>query len=149
MDNLTIRKMDVSDIRFVDQAERQEFGKSLSEKTLSHELLYNSLAYYFMALINHQRIGYIGVWITEPNAEITTIMVLPAYRNKGVGKALLDFVYTLCHKNRVEALTLEVRVSNHNAIEFYRKEGFKVVSIRGKYYDNGEDAYLMVKHLGG
>ena len=146
---LKVRKMDVSDIRFVDQAERDQFGKSLSEKTLSNELLYNDLAYYYMALIDSKRVGYIGVWITIPNAEITTIMVIPEYRHQGLGRELMRCVYQLCQEKNVDDLTLEVRVSNEQAIQFYHLQGFKIVSIRKNYYDDGEDAYLMVKHLGG
>ncbi len=149
MFDVTIRKMDVSDIRFVDSVERQVFGKSLSEQTLSNELLYNKLAHYYMALIDHQRVGYIGVWITEPNAEITNILVLEEHRQKGIGTALLDTVFELCKAMSVNDLSLEVRVFNEGAIGFYQKHGFKIITRRKKYYDNGDDAFLMVKHIGG
>jgi ribosomal-protein-alanine N-acetyltransferase len=45
-------------------------------------------------------------------------------------------------------LTLEVRPSNLNAINLYIKSGFKQVSVRKAYYNNGEDAFLMYKRLG-
>ena len=149
MSDFVIRKMDVSDIRFVDTMERDIFGKSLSEQTLSHELLYNKLAHYFTAVINQERIGYVGIWITEPNAEITNILVIEAYRKRGIGKALLEMVIQLCETHRVKDLTLEVRVSNEDAIRFYKNHGFKIASTRKNYYDNGESAYLMVRSVGG
>ncbi len=46
-------------------------------------------------------------------------------------------------------LTLEVRVSNNYAIKIYEQIGFKVGTIRKKYYENNEDALLMVLDLGG
>jgi len=38
---------------------------------------------------------------------------------------------------------LEVRVENHNAINFYEKQGFEGVGIRENYYLNQEDAKIM------
>ena len=46
-------------------------------------------------------------------------------------------------------VNLEVRVSNVKAIALYQKFGFKNVSVRKRYYSNGEDAYLMIKELEG
>ena len=46
-----------------------------------------------------------------------------------------------------ENITLEVRVSNVVAINLYKSVGFNIVATRKKYYENGEDAYLMLKEL--
>ena len=149
MSNWVIRKMDVSDVRYVDRMDQVYFGKSLSEKMLSNELLYNDLAHYFIAVTEGERIGYVGVWITEPNAEITNILIIDKWRHKGLGRALLNCVFDLCRKRDVQALTLEVRVSNHDAIAFYKAMGFIISATRKKYYENGEDAYLMMMQIGG
>lgn len=145
--NMMIRKMDLSDIDFVYANEMEIFEKSLSKKTLYDELIYNKLAHYFMALIDHKRVGYIGCWITEPNAEIMNLFVLKNYRKLGIGKALMNHVFSLCHTHEVKSLTLEVRDSNKEAIAFYETFGFKVGTIRKKYYSNGEDALLMIKEM--
>jgi ribosomal-protein-alanine N-acetyltransferase len=139
--------MDLSDIDFVYDNEMQIFEKSLSKKTLYDELLYNQLAYYFMAMVDGKRVGYIGCWITEPNAEIMNIFVLESVRKQGIGKALMQYIFDLCENHGVSALTLEVRASNEDAILFYKTLGFKQVSVRRKYYSNGEDAYLMLKEM--
>lgn len=145
--NLVIRKMDLSDIDFVYDNEMDIFEKSLSKKTLYDELLYNKLAHYFMALIDKKRVGYIGCWITEPNAEIMNVFVLEKYRKQSIGKALMNHVFALCKNHQVKALTLEVRDSNKEAIAFYKTFGFTVGTTRKKYYSNGEDALLMVKEM--
>ena len=45
-------------------------------------------------------------------------------------------------------MTLEVRMGNLAAREFYRCEGFAEVAIRPRYYpDNQEDAVVMLKTL--
>ena len=46
-----------------------------------------------------------------------------------------------------ENITLEVRVSNKVAINLYKSCGFNVVATRKRYYENGEDAYLMLKEF--
>ncbi|MFP4286177.1 MAG: ribosomal protein S18-alanine N-acetyltransferase [Candidatus Izemoplasmataceae bacterium] len=145
--NLLIRKMDLSDIDFVYENEMEIFNKSLSKKTLYDELLYNKLAYYFMALVDQKRVGYVGVWITEPNAEIMNIFVVKDYRKNHIGKALMHHVIDLCLKHQVKSLTLEVRASNQEAIKFYETIGFNPVTRRKHYYSDGEDALLMLKEL--
>ena len=42
---------------------------------------------------------------------------------------------------------LEVRSSNTPAINLYKKAGFTNLSVRKKYYDDGEDAVVMAKEL--
>jgi ribosomal-protein-alanine N-acetyltransferase len=47
-------------------------------------------------------------------------------------------------------MTLEVRVSNIEAIRIYRAFGFKAISIRRGYYvDNREDAFVMLRESPG
>ena len=44
-------------------------------------------------------------------------------------------------------ITLEVRVSNTVAINLYKSCGFEIAATRKRYYENGEDAYLMLKEF--
>ena len=48
-------------------------------------------------------------------------------------------------KEEVSTISLEVRVTNEPAIKFYEKIGFKKITIKEHYYDDGEDAIYMVK----
>lgn len=70
--------------------------------------------------------------------EIDYILVLEEYRKKGIGTKLLKYF------NNNQNISLEVRKSNIVAIEFYKKNGFRVVAKREKYY-NDEDALLMCR----
>ncbi|PAT02698.1 ribosomal-protein-alanine N-acetyltransferase [Candidatus Izimaplasma bacterium ZiA1] len=146
---IKIRKMDISDIPFVYDNEIKIFGRSLGEKTLYNEILYNDLAHYYLAVIDNQRAGYIGSWFTLPNAEILNVFVLEQYQKRGVGNALLCKVIDLCKELDIIYLSLEVRESNLSAINFYKKLGFKREAIRKGYYENKEDALLMVLDIGG
>lgn len=75
--------------------------------------------------------------------EIEYIIVQDEYRKQGIGSKLLNEV----EKNSVKNITLEVRESNIAAINFYKKNGFKISTIRKNYYGN-ENGYLMLKELG-
>ena len=147
--NIQIRKMDLSDIPFVYQEEVKIFGDSLGEKTLYNEVLYNEMSRYFIALIDGKRAGYIGSWLTIPNAEILNMLVKEKYRGLGLGKQLMEQVISVCEDEQIEAITLEVRPSNTYAIQLYKSLGFEISSVRKNYYGNKEDAYLMVLYLGG
>ena len=147
--DIVIRKMDLSDVSFVYEEEIKIFGKSLGEMTLYNEILYNKMSRYFIAVVDKKRAAYIGSWLTIPNAEILNLFVIKNYRGLGLGKKLVDSVIKICKKENIEILTLEVRVSNNYAIKMYEQIGFKVGTIRKKYYENNEDALLMVLDLGG
>lgn len=144
---IKIRKMDLSDIPYVYNEELKIFGKSLGEKTLYNEVLYNDLSRYFVALVDGKRAGYVGSWLTVPNAEILNIFVSDSYRGLSIGKKLMFNVLEVCKAENIQILTLEVRVSNKYAIEMYKDLGFEVSHVRKNYYKDNEDAYLMLRNI--
>ena len=144
---IRIRKMDLSDIPFVYQEELKIFGKSLGEKTLYNEVIYNDMSRYFIALVDGKRAGYVGSWLTVPNAEILNLFVSEEYRGLGIGKMLMYDVFEVCKEENIEMLTLEVRISNTHAITMYKDLGFKVSHVRKNYYGDNEDAYLMMLNI--
>lgn len=79
-------------------------------------------------------------------AEINDILVSPDYRKQGLGKQLLQMA-----ENQIQSQTkkifLEVRESNFPAINLYKSQGFTQNSIRKKYYQDGENALVMLKEL--
>lgn len=145
--NITIRKMDLSDIPYVYNEELKIFGKSLGEKTLYNEIIYNDMSKYFIALVDKKRAGYVGSWLTLPNAEILNLFVSEQYRGLKIGKQLMENVLKVCEEHSIEAISLEVRPSNTHAIKMYEDLGFSLSHIRKNYYGNKEDAYMMIKNL--
>lgn len=78
--------------------------------------------------------------VAEEEGEILNVAVAPAFRQRGVGRALVE--------NLLQAgpgeLFLEVRESNGAARSFYEALGFKWVGRRPRYYDcPSEDAVVM------
>lgn len=89
-------------------------------------------------------IGFSGLWLMVDEAHITTIAMHPDFRRLGLGEFLLVGMIDIAYKISAKWLTLEVRVSNYNAQNLYRKYGFREAGLRHRYYsDNQEDALIM------
>lgn len=92
--------------------------------------------------------AYGGMWLAADEAQITNIAVLPEYRRKGYGKAILDALKNEAKKTAAVML-LEVRAGNAPAIALYENQGFHPCGVRKNYYrDPIEDAVLMSCDLG-
>ena len=73
---------------------------------------------------------------------IEKIGVLPEYRRKGCGTALMDALCSRCPQDAV----LDVRVSNTSAIAFYERLGFERLALRKRFYSSpAEDGYTYIR----
>src|SRR5690348_3091882 len=89
-------------------------------------------------------IGFAGLWLMVDEAHITTIAMHPDFRRLGLGEFMLVNLIDIAYSINARWVTLEVRVSNHNAQNLYRKYGFREAGLRHRYYsDNQEDALIM------
>ena len=72
-------------------------------------------------------ICYLGfsTFNAQPLVNIHDFMVLEAYRNRGIGKALLQAVEEIARERRCCKITLEVQMKNAAARGIYRSFGFK------------------------
>jgi len=87
--------------------------------------------------------GYAVLSVVLDEGNLDNIAVAPEARRRGVGDALLS-AFVGFGRDRLSALTLEVRASNVAAIALYEKHGFAAVGRRKNYYDAPrEDAVLM------
>lgn len=118
-------------------------------KEFEHELHENPFAILLVDEEEGRVVGYLDYWILYEQAQVATIGVDPEYQNRGIGSALLSYAEKDAADQGCETFSLEVRVSNAPAMHLYEKHGFIQVNIRKGYYENGEDAYLMVKPIGG
>jgi ribosomal-protein-alanine N-acetyltransferase len=78
---------------------------------------------------------------------IVSVAVLPQYRRKGVGKALIAEAMEGMRLYDVKQCFLEVRATNTPAINLYKKLGFQITRTIHGYYADGEDAYVMSREL--
>ncbi len=68
-------------------------------------------------------------------------------RRQGFGRWLLEDALARARLTGSDTVTLEVRVSNSVAREFYRSYGFVESYRRRAYYQDGEDALVMILPL--
>ncbi len=97
-----------------------------------------------LAALRERRLaGYVVCSRYERDWHIMNVAVDPDHRRQGIGSALLAELYARAEPQGAR-FTLEVRRSNHAAIELYERDGFRAAGMRRRYYqDNGEDALIM------
>ena len=101
-------------------------------------IFFKSLVYY-----NNGIKGIVVYDLLYDRIEIEYIIVDAEYRKRGIGTLLLNEI----EQKGIKNITLEVRESNKEAIEFYKKNGYRIETIRKNYYGS-ENGYLMLKELG-
>ncbi|HEY3423173.1 MAG TPA: ribosomal protein S18-alanine N-acetyltransferase [Negativicutes bacterium] len=147
MNEIQIRRMEVTDVDEVFFVESQSFLSPWSRDTFEGEVLENDLAYYLVLVIDEQVIGYAGMWLILDEAHVTNIAILPQYRAKGLGEKLVAALVEHAKAKGAVSMTLEVRVSNVVARHLYDKLGFESCGLRRQYYtDTQEDALIMWRH---
>jgi ribosomal-protein-alanine N-acetyltransferase len=100
------------------------FSIPWSRKSFEDEITNNKFAIYYCAVDDGQVCGYAGMWRIFDEGHITNIAVHPKYRNKGIGRLLLNHLEQTAIAADICKLTLEVRVSNTAARTLYDKAGF-------------------------
>lgn len=83
--------------------------------------------------------------VEERTGHIMNIAVDPNHRNKGLGTALLQAGLDHLYRMDAACTELEVRTDNVAAIRFYERHDFRVTERLAHYYQNGDDAFLMVR----
>ena len=94
---------------------------------------------------NENIIGFVIYVAVEQEAHLLNIAVDNNYQRKGIGSILINHLKRQVQAMGINLITLEVRVSNTNAISFYKKHNFIEDAIRANYYSKPkpEDALLM------
>ena len=137
------------DIDAILPLENELYHKPWQKKDYEYELNDNPFAYYLKLIDkdSNEIMGFIGFWIKFEQAEITKVSIAKKYQGYKLSKLLMADAENRIRLAECENITLEVRVSNVVAINLYKSCGFNIVATRKKYYENGEDAYLMLKEL--
>jgi ribosomal-protein-alanine N-acetyltransferase len=106
--------------------------------------LHNTHSRILIAELDGQIVGYLCRWFVVDEIQILNIAVHPDYRRRGIGRALLLAIIAEARNDAARSISLEVRRSNSPAIALYEGLGFYQTAVRRRYYENGEDALLMV-----
>ncbi|MGQ7295423.1 ribosomal protein S18-alanine N-acetyltransferase [Quadrisphaera sp. KR29] len=95
-------------------------------------------------------LGYAGLALAGPDADVQTLAVAPAAQRRGVGGLLLDALVTAARAGGASAVLLEVRADNEPARALYAARGFERIGVRRRYYQPEDvDALVLRLRLSG
>lgn len=102
----------------------------------------------FLVAVDDGVLGFIVADVVSnegmPIGHIKDLAVHRESRRSGIGSLLLDRAIEVLEDERVQAIRLEVREGNEAAVDLYRNYGFTYRQTIDEYYDDGEDALLLV-----
>ena len=139
---MLIRKTKDEDIKSIIEIELKYLGETLGDMLYSE--LNNPVAYFYTAELDEKVVGYVGGWIIDDSLEIINLVVDEAYQRIGIGTKLID---TISNVKKIKEIILDVRVTNEQAINFYKKLGFMKINERKNYYKNGDNAFVLRKEV--
>lgn len=133
----------VSDIDAVVVIEHESFSVPWTKDAFKQEIV-NDRAHYLVMEEDNKIIGYGGFWQILDEGHFTNLAITPSYRNKGLGKKLIEAMLNFARTLDIASVTLEVRENNENALRAYKTLGFQIEGKRSRYYTNPvEDAMIM------
>ncbi len=92
-------------------------------------------------------IGFIIGYTSGRSGAVYTLDVHPTHRKKGVGSKLVRAMEEELRAQGARAIRLEAALENPEAIELYRKAGYRERELVRNYYGRGKDAVRMWKEL--
>jgi ribosomal-protein-alanine N-acetyltransferase len=139
----TVRRLAYSDLPGVISIERRSFPAPWSLAMFVLELSKPS-GICLAATRREELLGYLVCSRYDQVWHLMNVAVSPDRRRGGVATGLIQRLLEETGGEAGLPITLEVRVSNHEAIAMYERLGFRSAGVRPRYYqDNGEDALIM------
>lgn len=145
----TLRAMRWWDVEPVAALEQQLFPDS----SWTAEQLWSELAgvpatrWYVVAATGDDVVGYAGVFVVPPEADVQTLAVAREAQGRGLGRRLLDALVDHAVGVGCTTLMLEVAAGNEAAQRLYAAAGFETIARRSRYYPDGSDALILQRRL--
>jgi ribosomal-protein-alanine N-acetyltransferase len=150
LERFAIQKMNLQDL---DEVLSVETSTSLTpwSPNMFIEEMQNPFAYCFvMKRENGPKpsvIGFICFRNVTEESELVNIGVHPHYRQKGLGRKLMQFYIDFCNPLRIKTFYLEVNASNQAAIHLYQCFSYQSFGMRKNFYQGKFNALLMKKEV--
>jgi len=148
MEQITIRRISVTDIEQLQEIGRQTFYETFSDKNSKENIrmyleqgfnyekvaaeLNNPNSEFYFATLDNKVIGYLKLNYGQSQTElqddkaleIERIYVLQEFHGKKVGQLLYEKAMKVAKEKNIEYVWLGVWEENSRAINFYKKNGF-------------------------
>jgi [ribosomal protein S18]-alanine N-acetyltransferase len=140
---IEIRVLELSDLNAIEAIEQKAYPTPWSRSMFASELA-KPTSICLGAFEGRDLVGYVINSRYVDAWHVMNVAVDPEHQRRGVATALLERLFEVTRDDERRGYTLEVRVSNEDAIGLYEKLGFDSRGIRRGYYtDNREDALIM------
>jgi len=138
-----IRTLEPADLTAIEEIERCAYPTPWSRSMFASELA-KPASICLGAFEGDRLVGYVINARYVDAWHVMNVAVDPDHQRRGIATALLERFFELTQDDERRGYTLEVRVSNEDAIRLYEKLGFEPRGVRRGYYtDNREDALIM------
>src|SRR5436305_7745662 len=79
-------------------------------------------------------VGFLIYWLVHDEVHVLNVAVAPEHRRKGVARMLMAETERRANQASAAVITLEVRRSNHAALNLYREFDSRDVGVRPNHY---------------
>jgi [ribosomal protein S18]-alanine N-acetyltransferase len=147
MTRVELRPLQLRDLSAIERIERASYPTPWSRSMFASELAKpSSICLGAFDIDTDDLAGYLVISRYVDAWHVMNVAVAPNHRRRGIATMLLERLFELTGGRGRRGYTLEVRVSNTDAITLYERLGFKSRGVRRGYYtDNREDALIMWK----
>jgi ribosomal protein S18 acetylase RimI-like enzyme len=80
----------------------------------------------YLGIVDGGPVGKIDVHEEGPDAELTGFCVVPRFRGRGLGRAILQSMVGILRSQGKEVISLDVQTDNDVALNLYRRSGFEL-----------------------
>ena len=138
-----IRRLALADLPDIEVIERRAYRTPWSRSMFASELA-KPASVCLGAFEGDRLVGYVVNSRYADSWHVMNVAVDPDWQRRGIATRLLQRLFELTAGDEGRGYTLEVRVTNNDAIRLYEKLGFERHGVRRGYYtDNREDALIM------
>lgn len=138
-ENDMIRVMTFADIDAVMRIENSTNPTPWSEKIMRDCI--NVGFKCFVLVVDGAVMGYAVYVLSLYQCHLLNLRLDPALHGQGYGSDFLRFCLQETLKEGVGWMVLEVRPSNPAGLALYKKFGFSQISVKEKYYDDGDGKF--------
>ena len=152
MTTIELRRLGLDDLAEIEDIEHRSYPTPWSRSMFAGELAKPSsicLGAFEADVEDGALVGYLIVSRYVDAWHVMNVAVAPDHRRRGIAARLLNELFERTEDDGRRGYTLEVRVSNKDAISLYERLGFRSHGVRRGYYtDNREDALIMWRDPG-